>query len=104
MGRAYIPGTDYSKALESHYDPKRVVSNMEQMHEWMQIGEKDDETRKAKGFEDAYDLRVWEEFPGAPTPKGVVLQNITFGLFGSRGGPTKTAPDLAAKLVKEVNV
>lgn len=102
MGRAFIPGFDYSKALKAHYDPTSAKSKMHQLHEWMQIKETDNKTRQEKGFDEAYDLRVWNSFPGdAPDTKGVVLQS---GLLGCHGGPTKSSAEFAAKLIEEVKI
>lgn len=99
MGRAYIPGLDYSKALESHYAPDKAIQNMKDLHEWMTYPQ----AREALDCEEAYDLRVWNSFPGdAPDAKGVVLQNLTFGYLGCHGGPTQTSADLSAQLVAEI--
>jgi hypothetical protein len=103
MGRAYIPGSDYTEALQSHFDPTAAVENMKQLHEWMKIDAMDLEKRREMKCEEGYDLRVWEAFPGdSPDATNVVLQNLTFGLLGSGGGPTKSSTQLAARLVEEV--
>ena len=77
---------------------------MKQFHEWMTTVKADDSAkRKSLGVDSAYDLRVWESFPGdTPTLGGVVTQNLTGGLFGSGGGPTKACANEAAKLVEQI--
>jgi len=76
---------------------------LKQLDEWMAIDAKDDAARKAKGFDYAYDLRVWESFPGdSVSINGVILQNLTAGYFGCGGGPTESAAHAAAQLVEEI--
>lgn len=102
LGRRYVPSFDYSEALKDHFSPKSAVANMEQATRWLQIDKDNVSMREAAGFDVAYDMRVWNCFPGDPNPKGIILQNVTFGLAGCHGGPTKSAADLAAKLAEEV--
>ena len=105
MGRGYIPGTSYGEALASHFDPGSAVEHMKQVHEWMQKDAMDLQNRREKGFDAAYDLQVWEPFPGNnPTVTNVVMQNLTFGTFGSGAGagPNTLSAQLAARLVAEV--
>ncbi|CAB9511443.1 Aldo keto reductase [Seminavis robusta] len=103
MGRAYLPGKDYKEALKDHDNPAAALANMKQVDEWMKIDPKDTKTRRENGFDEAYDLRVWEEYAGSdPDVKGVVLQNLTFGVLGCGGGPTKQSADFAARLAQEV--
>jgi hypothetical protein len=103
MGRAFIPGVDYGEALKEHYNPLSAKVNMEKLHEWMQIKATDKQTLKENGFDEAYDLRVWNSFPGdSPNVTGVVIQNLTFGMFGCHGGPTKFSAEFARMLVEEV--
>jgi len=102
MGRNYKPDLDYSKALEKHYDAEAAIANMKELEEWMKIDANDLETRKAKGFDQAYNLTVWVDYPGDPSISGVLLQNLTFGLLGCGGGPTKASAALVATLQEEI--
>jgi hypothetical protein len=98
MGRCYQPDVDYSKALEKHYDPEAAVAKMAEVHSW--LSSKADLNREAMECEAAYDLRVWDGYPGGDNlgVTGVVLQNLTFGILGCGGGPTKSATVHAAAL------
>ena len=48
--------------------------------------------RSNRGWDAAYDLRPWTEFPDmdrvGESKLSVVLQNITFGFLGAGGGPS----------------
>ena len=113
MGRAYIPHVDYTKALSNHYNPSKALSNLQQVHEWMtnvelqntkinnktmtNNGDEDNDAirccRKAYGFDVAYDLRVWEDYPGyseSLSTWNIILQCVTYGMFGCGGGPKKS--------------
>ena len=73
---------------------------MKELHEWMMVP---DQARKSLDCEPAYDLRIWEAYPGDTVDsKGVVLQCLTSGYLGCQGGPTKSSANLAAKLVAEI--
>ena len=102
MGRAYIAKVDYSKALADHYNPDLVKSKLSEAHEWLTSTRKPltNAERKKRGWDVAYDLRVWECFPGDdPSFEGVVLNILSFGLFGCGGnGPTVASKELAAKI------
>ena len=105
MGRAYIDAFDYSDALKDHYDASTAAANMKQVHEWMEAMDRDDSPseREARGYDSAYDCRVWPSYPGdRPTMMGVILQNVTGGLLGSGGGRTQSSIDYTAKLVHAV--
>ncbi|KAL7577274.1 hypothetical protein ACA910_002019 [Epithemia clementina (nom. ined.)] len=111
MGRAYLPEADYTEALKNHYDPPRALALMKQTHDWMvatpqTTPSNDWATRQhALGFDAAYDLRVWDDFPGDMaklTLTSVLLQNFTFGLLGAGGGPTKAFTSMADRLIQLV--
>lgn len=100
LGRSYCAKTDLSEALAEHPDPDLVKAKMLEVHQWL-TGKKalPDEDRQLKGWAKAYDLRAWENFPGdVPSLTGVLLQNLTFGMVGSHGGPTNSAAQYSKEL------
>ena len=63
--------------------------------------------RKEKGWEEAYDLRPWNEYPdtmvASSNPLWVVLQNNFIGkLFYSGGGPTSESIEAGDQLRKVI--
>jgi predicted aldo/keto reductase-like oxidoreductase len=87
-GRTYQPDVDLTEALKDHYDSELVKMKLAEAHEWL-TQSKDvltDKHRKTKGWDEAYSLSVWEDFPGDPTRSGfrgsVMLQGLTGGYFG----------------------
>jgi hypothetical protein len=92
-GRAYDPSCDLKLALQDHYDPATALERIKECHILLQTATKPLGTleRTEKGWDEAYDLRPWHEFPDSNriSVMGVVLQNITGGWFGIGGGPTK---------------
>jgi uncharacterized protein len=104
IGRAYVAKIDYTMALQNHYASDMVKHKMVETHEWLSTSSKSltDGQRKERGWDVAYDLRVWECFPGnSPTVAGVVLNSLTGGWLGCGGsGPTQESKDLAAAIRK----
>ena len=104
MGRAYVTKVNYTNALQNHYASDMVKHKMVETHEWLSTSSKNltDGQRKERGWDVAYDLRVWECFPGnSPTVTGVVLNSLTGGFLGCGGcGPTQESKDLAAAIRK----
>jgi hypothetical protein len=97
MGRCYQPDFDYRPALAQHFDPEAALAKMAEVHSW--LSKKANVDREALECEVAYDLRVWMGYPGDDVSvTGVVLQNLTFGILGCGGGPTKSAAANAAAL------
>jgi predicted aldo/keto reductase-like oxidoreductase len=97
MGRSFDPNVDYSKALENHIDPEAAKAKMAEVHAWLSSKSKVD--RSVMECEAAYDLRVWESYPGDdPSLTGIMLSHFSFGLLGDGGGPTKSAAQYAAVL------
>lgn len=104
-GRPYNKDVDLTEALRDHYDPDLVERKMIELDGWLRDDDDGptEEERKARGWDEAYSLTVWEEFPGAPNPNisatKVLLQNMTGGRMGITGtGPTKRASHLASSL------
>jgi len=101
MGRPFVEGLDYSKAVDKHYDPDAVLLKLEEAHAWLRSGNKmSPEQLKKLNCEKAYDLRIWNSFPGDnPTMTGVLLQALSGGWFGSHGsGPTKQSIEFAGEI------
>jgi predicted aldo/keto reductase-like oxidoreductase len=106
-GRAYDPSVDLTQALKHHYDPELVLQKLKECHGWFTNDNKgtladklSPDERKARGWDEAYDLRPWHEFPDMDrmTVKGVMLQNLTGGWLGIGGGPTTESKDYGALL------
>ena len=106
MGRAYLPGMDYRKALSDHVNATSAVTKLQQVHTWMTSTSRNDNDQDdddTKGWKAAYDLRVWDEFPGdSVAPHAVLLQCFTRGWLGCGGGPTAATAALVANLEKQV--
>lgn len=97
MGRCFDPTVDYSKALEKHWNPEAATANMAQVHGW--LSSKGNVDRKAMECEPAYDLRVWECYPGDnPSVSSVLLSHFSGGLLGNTKGPTKPVDHYSAVL------
>ena len=93
--------------LKGHYDPAAAAKKIRESEDFWARAIKKDLTsteRKEKGWDQAYDLRPWHEFPDSERANvlGVVLQNVTRGTFGSGGGPTAESTDLGAKIRKAI--
>ena len=91
IGRSYIPGKDYSIALVNHYNPVVAKKKLQECHEWLTKGKMfTDEEIKERGWDTAYELTTWHEFPDTNriSMSGVILQNVTGGLLGVGGGPS----------------
>ena len=102
MGRSFDSTVDYSEALAKHYDSQAAKANMAAVHAWISTKGKVD--RKDLDCEPAYDLRIWQSFPGDnPTLPSVLLRHCSFGLFGAPTGPSKAAAQYAAVLRDFVN-
>uniref|UniRef100_A0A7S1DBK2 Uncharacterized protein n=1 Tax=Cyclophora tenuis TaxID=216820 RepID=A0A7S1DBK2_CYCTE len=99
MGRSYCPKTDYDKALKGHANPEVIKAKLQEAHEWLSPGSVHDRT--ANGWEAAYDLRVWKNYPGdGPNMSRAVLYFVTFGWMGASGGPTQSSKRLTSRLRK----
>jgi len=85
-GRAHQPNVDLTEALKDHYDPELVKKKLAEVHEYLS-GKHDmtAEDRQTRGFQQAYNLTVWEDFCGDAntlTASKVMLQSLTGGYFG----------------------
>mmetsp|Transcript_16482 Transcript_16482/g.35804 ORF Transcript_16482/g.35804 Transcript_16482/m.35804 type:complete len:183 (-) Transcript_16482:166-714(-) len=93
-GRSHQSDVDLSGALSSHFDAELLKKKLAECHELLnsKTDEPTDEEKKEQGWDQAYNLTVWEEFPGQPTVSGVLLQNMTGGRMGITGtGPTRAS-------------
>lgn len=105
MGRCYVPEKDYSEALANHYDPLLAKKKLRECHEWLS---KDnvltEEEIKARGWDAAYDLTTWNEFPDTNriSVSGVILQNLSGGFLGIGGGPSDDITLLAADMRRAI--
>lgn len=98
MGRSHCTKTDYSEALKDHANPEVIKAKVAEVDGW--LGKKaPPKDRASKGWASAYDLRVWENFPGyEPSIPEVVLQNLSFGWLGAGGGPNHKALQYADRI------
>lgn len=56
---------DLTEALKDHYNPELAKQKLTEVHEWLKKdGKLTDEERAAKGWNRAYNLTTWGEFPG----------------------------------------
>lgn len=99
--RAPDDSIDLAKVLSRHFDPTLATTRVLEVHKMLSPGNTiDKEERVKRGWDEAYDLRPWKEFPDTDNAsvKTVVLQNLTGGWLGTSGGPTKESVDLGARL------
>jgi hypothetical protein len=103
MGRGYVPNVDYDAALKDHYNAKLVAHKLKEVHGWLcKNNIPTDAQRLERGWDRAYNLTCWEDYPGAaPTATGVVLQIVTLNQFGCGGGPNKVGFNAYANKVRE---
>lgn len=100
-GRGYDASVDYKKALSKHNDPETVQKKLVDCHELLKKSSTHSlEDRKSRGWDEAYDLRPWHEFPDSNriSALSVVLQNVTAGWFGCGGGPTEESNSYGQQL------
>jgi len=94
-GFGYIPSIDLKSALQNHCDPVAALERIKDCHKMLQKSAKPISAgeRSERGWDVAYDLRPWTEFPDTDkaieSMISVVLQNVTFGYFGAGGGPSE---------------
>ena len=64
-----------------------------------------EEERRERGWDEAYNLTVWEEHSGQPTVSSVLLQNVTGGRLGITGtGRTKQSIAEAKNMRKSFRI
>ena len=63
-------------------------------------GEMYEGERKNRGWEAAYNLTTWTDYPGVPNLMGILLQNLSGGLLGSGGGKKNAIESKARDLRK----
>merc|ERR1712039_900816 len=93
-GRLFDDSCDLASILSDHYNPGTAIEKMKEIRDL--LSKKSTITkqeRKEKGWDEAYDLRPWNEFPDIGTvmsnPIWVLIQNNSVGkYFYSGGGPT----------------
>ena len=84
-----------------HFDPKSCLLGIQKCHDLLQSSsEYTMEQRRELGWDAAYDLRPWHEFPKCDSVLGVLLQNLSWGWLGAGGGPTKESANFGEKLRK----
>lgn len=93
-GRGYDESVDLTEALKNHYDPELAISKLVEVHNWLKKDTSLTEGEKAKlGWERAYNLTTWEEFPGEVlTVSGVLLSRLG---IKSGGGNSEDAVEEA---------
>lgn len=95
-GRAlHDSGIDLDIVLKDHYNPALAKEKLAQAHEWLSKSTKMPSTHdtatsakeelKDLGWDRAYNLTLWDEFPGDANDLSlgkILIQNITRGSFG----------------------
>lgn len=79
------PDVNLKDALKTRADIDVVTKKLDEVKFWLH-GEIYEQERKDRGWQAAYSLTTWGDYPGAPTITGMLLQNMTGGLLGSGGG------------------
>lgn len=84
-GRGYDESVDLTEALKNHYDPELAKSKLVELHNWLKKDSSlSEEEMKKLGWEKAYNLTTWEEFPGEiVSMKSVLLSRV--GILNSGG-------------------
>jgi hypothetical protein len=100
--RAPDSSIDYAQLLSKHYDPTLAEHRIKEVHSLLSQSSKPlgIAERSKRGWDEAYDLRPWHEFPDTDriSIPGVILQNLTGGIFGTGGGPTKETIDYGQQI------
>ena len=85
-----------------HYDPDLVKKKLDEVASWLssESPPPNDEERAKRGWDTAYSLTVWEEFPGSDIMSTrVLLQTLMGGRVNlAKTGPTKKSSDHAKGL------
>lgn len=93
---------DYAQLLSKHHDPKLAEQRIKEVHSLLSQSNRTlgIAERSKRGWDEAYDIRPWREFPDTErmSTSGVILQNLTGGMFGSGGGPTKQTIDYGQQI------
>jgi hypothetical protein len=93
---------DLSSALQNHYDPRLAEERVQYVHGlFSSKSPLNSDKRRGRGWDAAYDLRPWNEFPDTEriTIPGIILQNlIPESRFGTGGGPTRESNDLGEQI------
>jgi len=98
--RAPDDSVDLIKVLSGHFDPELAAQRITEMQKVLGAGKLiDNEERKRLGWDEAYDLRPWDEFPDTEHASAltVILQNVTGGWLGNGGGPTTKSLNLGKR-------
>mmetsp|Transcript_9048 Transcript_9048/g.24441 ORF Transcript_9048/g.24441 Transcript_9048/m.24441 type:complete len:121 (-) Transcript_9048:124-486(-) len=104
-GRSYDSKVDLTDALKHHMDPNGAMIKIKNIHEL--INTKSTHTQeqlKALGWDDAYDLRAWIEFPDTERMSKKKLKFIIQAITGidlGIGGGSGTRPHAFAQEVRE---
>lgn len=97
---------DLKQVLAKHYDPELAEQRIQEMHQLFGTSKKPltKAQRAEKGWDEAYDLRPWHEFPDTDrmSMTGILLQNVTGGWLGMGGGPTSQSKNYASLLQETI--
>lgn len=103
-GFGYNPSFDFKPALKNHYDPATAIERIKECHEMLQTSAKPicERELQIRGWDAAYDLRQWSEYPDTDkvltSVLSVVVQNVTCGFFGAGGGPSEESISVGDQL------
>jgi hypothetical protein len=102
--RAPDDSIDYLQVLSKHYDAKLADERIKEVHAILSKKKTGSQERLERGWDEAYDLRPWHEFPDTErmSTSGVILQNLTGGYFGAGGGPTPETIDLGSRIRESI--
>lgn len=93
-GRSFDETVDLTEALKSHYDPELAMKKLSEIHSLMKKGNEITEAEKEeRGWQQAYNLTTWQEFPG----ETITMSNVLMGRLNvALGRDTGTGPSGAA--------
>lgn len=102
--RAPDDSITYEKVLTKHFDAKLAAEKIREVGVLLGTPTKGKE-RQERGWDEAYDLRPWHEFPDSDrlSIPGVIIQNVSGGFFGSGGGPTQATIDMGDKIRRSIS-
>jgi hypothetical protein len=93
-GRSYDEKSNIREALKDHYDPELAMSKIVEVHNWLKKDASySDDEKKGLGWNRAYNLTTWEEYPG----EIISISNVLLSRVGlkSGGGNNKEAVEEA---------
>lgn len=102
-GRSFDESVDLTEALKDHYNPKLALKKLKEVHDWLKRSNTiNEDQREERGWQKAYSLTPWKEFPGDITVSAVIGGRLcTMAGLATGTGPS-TEAQVEAKTMREL--